>query len=76
MEAYQRELQERMNKIKLDEMEKNLERTKKIAGAYKASTKVVREDKDGEIVPVSDDEIDDEVEFDERIDVVELITDN
>ena len=58
MEAYQRELQERTNKIKLDEMEKNLERTKKIAGAYKASTKVVREDEDGEIVPVSDDEID------------------
>ena len=76
MEAYQRELQERTNKIKLDEMEKNLERTKKIAGAYKASTKVVREDEDGEIVPVSDDEIDDEGEFDERIDVVELITDN
>ena len=36
----------------------------------------LREDEDGKIVPVSDDEIDDEVEFDERIDVVELITDN
>ena len=71
MEAYQRELQERMNKIKLDEMEKNLERTKKIAGAYKASTKVVKEDENGEIVPVSDDEIDDEVEFDRLLPICE-----
>ena len=76
MEDYQREIKEHEDRLKVDEMKKQLERTKKIAGAYKHSTKLVKEDENGELVQVSDDEVDDEVEFEERIDVVELISDN
>ena len=76
MEDYQREIKEHEDRLKVDEMKKQLERTKKIAGAYKHSTKLVKEDENGELVQVSDDEMDDEVEFEERIDVVELISDN
>ena len=74
MKAYEQELRDRANKIRLEEMNQALENTKKIAGAYKYSTKVVREDENGEIVQLSDAE--DEVELEERIDVVELISDN
>ena len=74
MKAYEQELRDRANKIRLEEMNQALENTKKIAGAYKYSTKVVREDENGEIVQLSDAE--DEVELEERVDVVELISDN
>lgn len=56
-----------------------LEETKKIAGAYKASSKkYVREDENGEIVLITDE---DESELDEdelgaEYDITELITDN
>ena len=75
---YQRELEERKNQLKIDEMKQALEETKKIAGAYKASTKeYVREDENGELVCVTDEDVDpDELEMQSDYDVMELITDN
>ena len=56
---YQKELEEQKNQMKLEEMRRALEETKKIAGAYKASTKnYVREDENGEVVMLT--EADDE----------------
>lgn len=60
-------------------MKQALKETKKIAGAYKASTReYVREDENGEVVLVTED---DELEFDdgairEEYDVAEIIADN
>jgi hypothetical protein len=56
-----------------------LEETKKIAGAYKASTReYVREDENGELVLVTDEDIDvlNDGELGEAYDIAELITDN
>ena len=63
-------------------MKEALEKTKKIAGAYKASTKqYVREDENGEVVLMTDADLEvdselDEGELGERYDIAELITDN
>ena len=82
MESYQRQLQERQNQIKIDEMKKALENTKKIAGAYKASTKqYVREDENGEVVLMTDADLEEDSELEdaelgERYDIAELVTDN
>ena len=76
---YQKELDQRRNQLKIDEMKQALEETKKIAGAYKASTReYVREDENGELVLVTDDDIDvlNDGELGEAYDIAELITDN
>ena len=63
-------------------MKQALEETKKIAGAYKASTRqYVREDENGEVVLMTDADLEvdselDEGELGERYDIAELITDN
>ena len=66
-------------------MKKALEETKKIAGAYKGSTReYVREDENGEIVVMSEfdadsdgeRDMDDESVMNRNYDVAELITDN
>lgn len=61
-------------------MKDALEQTKKIAGAYKASTKeYVREDENGELVLITDEDIDDELNESElraEYDIAELVTDN
>ena len=72
MREYEQEIKEQQRKLKIKELNKALENTKKIAGAYKHSTKVVRENENGEVEQISDDE----VEFEQRVDVAELITDN
>ena len=72
MKEYEQEIKEQQRKLKIKELNKALENTKKIAGAYKHSTKVVRETENGEVEQISDDE----VEFEQRVDVAELITDN
>lgn len=76
---YQRHLEERKKQLKIDEMKQALEQTKKIAGAYKASSKnYVREDENGELVLVTDPDNDelDEDELGAEYDIAELITDN
>ena len=72
MKEYEQEIKEQQRKLKIKELNKALENTKKIAGSYKHSTKVVRETENGEVEQISDDE----VEFEQRVDVAELITDN
>jgi len=77
--GYQKELLERKNQLKIDEMRQALEETKKIAGAYKASTReYVREDDNGELVLITDEDIEDldERELGEAYDIAELVTDN
>ena len=75
-------MQDRQNQLKIDEMKQALEETKKIAGAYKASTRqYVREDENGEVVLMTDADLEvdselDEGELGERYDIAELITDN
>ena len=78
---YQKELQARQDQIKIDEMKRALEETKKIAGAYKATRKeYVREDENGEVVMLTDADLDDSEmdaeELGEHYDVAELVTDN
>ena len=77
---YQNELKERENQIKLEEMRQALNETKKIAGAYKASTKkYVREDENGEIVMMTEDsefDVSDDEALQEGYDVAEIIADN
>ena len=63
-------------------MKEALAQTKKIAGAYKGKTKeYVREDENGEVVLITDVDLDEDSEMDERelgehYDIAELITDN
>ena len=70
------------SQLKIDEMKQALEQTKKIAGAYKATTKqYVREDENGEVVLITDADLEEDSELDdgelgERYDIAELITDN
>ena len=77
---YQRHLEERKNQLKINEMKEALAETKKIAGAYKASNKqYVREDENGEVVLITDADIESELDDDElraEYDINELITDN
>lgn len=79
---YQKELQDRENQLKIDEMKQALAETKKIAGAYKASTKeYVREDENGEVVLCTDADLEQDSELGDeelgaRYDIAELITDN
>ena len=54
MKAYEQELRERANKIRIEEMNQALENTKKIAGGYKYSKKIVREEENGEVIELSD----------------------
>ena len=84
IEYQKRQLQEKENKLKHDEMMIALEETKRIAGAYKGTTrKFVREDENGDIVLLSDaeDEVIDEIDDDhqhhgQNFDIAELVTDN
>ena len=71
--------------LKIEEMKQALEETKKIAGAYKGTTKdYVREDENGEIVVMSEFDADSDVERDmddesilrKNYNVAELVTDN
>ena len=80
MGDYEQELKERENQLKVEEMKRALEETKKIAGAYKGSRRdYVREDENGEVVMVTEP---DELEYGdgednlEAYDVAELVTDN
>ena len=80
MGDYEKELQDRENQLKVEEMKRALEETKKIAGAYKGSRRdYVREDENGEVVMVTEP---DELEYGdgednlEEYDVAELVTDN
>ena len=80
MGDYEKELQDRENQLKVEEMKRALEETKKIAGAYKGSRRdYVREDENGEVVMVTEpDEFEDQDGEDnlEAYDVAELVTDN
>ena len=80
MGDYERELKEREKQLKVEEMKRALEETKKIAGAYKGSRRdYVREDENGEVVMVTEpDEFEDRDGEDnlEAYDVAELVTDN
>ena len=49
MKQYAEEIKQNQQKLKVQELNRALEKTKQIAGAYKYSTKVVRETEDGEV---------------------------
>ena len=81
LKDYQNQLEERKQKVKLDEIKKAYEQTKKVAAGYSTENRrdYVREDENGEIVLITEE--DDMVSRDgepnpSEYDISELIADN